>query len=318
MKIRSQILPLAAAAVGFASWNCLPVTAQTATNPTISVLRTPIDGDETQAPLHPKDYPQGMLFPYSLLDRALAGNVDRSGNVDYSKLQDNKNLGLFIEALEYADLSQFPVFDVYTTDEKTGRETKKTKDHSPEIVFWINAYNAFILNDIAKAYPIKSIDEIKDFDSAKTHKVAGKEYSLKELREKVASFGDPRALFALPSGTAGGFLPSPTAIRWSEFDARMNSAVEVFINDPRNVTLNRIQGQVTLNPVFKEIDEFFRPKHSRDKGEGIRKALAGYTRQGSNRSYFVTSKYRISYGQENRLINDKRNDPTNAGVEIKR
>lgn len=318
MKIRSQILPLAALAAGLVGWNSLPVIAQNQTGPSVSVLRTPIDGDETAAPLDPKDYPQGMLFPYSLLDNALAGNVDRSGNADYSKLQDNKYLSLFIQAIEHADLSQFPVFDVYVTDEKTGRESKTVKDHSPELVFWINAYNAFVLNDIAKAYPIKTIDEIKDFDSAKTHNVAGKNYSLKELREKIASFGDPRAMFALPSGTAGGFLPSPTAVRWSEFDARMNSAVQVFVNDPRNVRINRIQGKVTLNPVFKEVDEFFRSKHSRDKGEGIRKALAGYTNQGSNRSYFITSKYRIEYGQENRFINDMRNDPTNAGVEIKR
>lgn len=318
MKIRSQILPLAVLAAGFASWNALPVMAQNQTGPSVSVLRTPIEGDASATPLEPKDYPQGMLFPYSLLDNALAGNVDRNGNADYSKLQDNKYLTLFIQAVEHADLSQFPVFDVYVTDEKTGRESKKIKDHSPELVFWINAYNAFILNDIAKAYPIKTIDEIKDFDTAKTHNVAGKNYSLKELREKIASFGDPRAMFALPSGTAGGFLPSPTAVRWSEFDARMNSAVEVFVNDPRNVRLIRIQGKVILNPVFKEIDEFFRGKNSRDKGEGIRKALAAYTNQGSNRSYFITNKFRVEYGPENRLINDRRNDPSNAGVEIKR
>ncbi len=318
MKIRSQILPIAVMAAGFASWNYIPVAAQTATSPSISVLRTPIEGDEATAPLDPKDYPQGMLFPYSLLDKALADNVDRNGNVDYSKLTDNKNLNLFIQAIEHADLSQFPTFEVYQTDEKTGRETKKVKDRSPELVFWINAYNAFILNDIAKAYPVKSIDEIKDFDTAQTHVVAGKKYSLKELREKIASFGDPRAMFALPTGTAGGFLPSPTAVRWSEFDARMNSAVRVFINDPRNVRINRIQGQVTLNPVFKEVDEFFGSKHKRNKGEGIRKALAAYTNQGSNRSYFITSKFRFDFGQDNRLINDRRNDSSIAPVEIQR
>ncbi len=318
MKIRSQILPLAVVAAGFTSWNCMPVTAQTATSPSISVLRTPIEGDEATVPLNPKDYPQGMLFPYSLLDKALTDNVDRNGNVDYSKLTDNKNLGYFIQAIEHADLSQFPTFDVYKTDEKTGRETKKEIDRSPELVFWINAYNAFILNDIAKAYPVKTIDDIKDFDTAKTHNVAGKNYSLKELREKIASFGDPRAMFALPTGTAGGFLPSPTAVRWSEYDVRMNSAVKVFVNDPRNVRINRIQGQVILNPVFKEVDEFFRSKHSRNKGEGIRKALAAYTDQGSNRSYFVTNKFRVDFGQDNRLINDRRNDPSTAPVDIQR
>lgn len=316
MKIRSKILPLAIVAAGVASWNCLPAPAQTTTSGTTAV-RIPIDGDETTTPLEPKDYPQGVLFPYSLLDSALSSHVDRSGNVDYSKLQDNKNLKLFIEAVAHADISQFPTFEVAVTDEKTGRETKTVTDRSPELVFWINAYTAFILNDIAQAYPVKSIDEIKDFDTAKTHNVAGTNYSLKELRAKVASFGDPRALFALPSGTAGGFLPSPTAVRWIEFDARMNSAVRVFINDQRNIRINRIQGQVTLSPVFKEVDEFFGGKN-RNKGEGIRRALASYTNQGTNRSFLVTNKYRIDFGQENRLINDRRNDPSSGPVDIQR
>ncbi len=301
---------------GLATFGVLPATAQTQiTLPgTVSVLRTPIDGDDALEPLDPKDYPQGILFPYSLLDAAYAGNVDRTGNVNYLELKGNKRLQLFLKAIQYADLSAFPVFDVYSADEKTGRETKVSKDRSAELVFWINAYNALRLNAIAQAFPIKSIDEIKDFDTAENYNVAGKVYSFKQLREKITSFGDPRALFALPTGTAGGFLPSPTAVRVSEYDSRMNAAVSVFVNDTRNVKVNRIQNLVTLNPAFEEVDAIMKPANSRRKGDGIRLALSGYTEQRANRSYFTTNDFRIEYGTANRRINDNTNSAMVAPV----
>src|SRR4028119_2243251 len=58
------------------------------------------------------NFSQGILFPYSILDKALIGNVDKSGNVDYLALKGNKNLELFLQAVATADLSQFPTFEV--------------------------------------------------------------------------------------------------------------------------------------------------------------------------------------------------------------
>lgn len=306
--------------IGLSAIGSWPANAQTQVSPdgSVSVLRTPIEGDDPLEPLDPKDYPQGILFPYSLLDSAYAGNIDRTGNVNYAQLKGNKRLQLFLKAVEFADLAAFPVFDVYSADEKTGRETKVSKDRSAELVFWINAYNALRLNAIAQAYPIKSIDEIKDFDTAEKYVVAGKTYSFKQLREKIASFGDPRALFALPTGTAGGFLPSPTAVRVSEYDARMNAAVSVFVNDPRNVRLVRIQNRVMLNPAFQEVDEILMPKNSRRKGDGIRRALSGYTDGRATRSYFTTNDYRIEYGSANRGINDMNNNANMSATEEKK
>lgn len=271
----------------------------------IEIPRTDIDG-EAVAPLHPKDYPQGLLFPYSLIDTAFKGNVDLDGNVAYSNLKDNKSLENYVAAAAYADLSAFPVFDVYSTDNETGRKTKISKNHSAELVFWINTYNALMLSSIARVYPIKSIDLVKNFDTERTHRVAGKDYSFKELREKVASFGDPRALFALASGTAGGFLPSPTAIRYVELSSRLDSAVSVFVNDPRNIALNRIQNVVVVNPMLKDMDTPF-AKSRRFKWDGIRQILATYTEQRGNRSYFTTNEYRVDFGKSNRGINDSFN-----------
>lgn len=314
-------LPLAGLpVVGLIAWSTPAAIADTVkitpTAPTsTTVTRTSIDGTEPAMPLDPKDYPQGLLFPYSLFDDALKGNVDLNGNVAYNNLKDNKKLNYYLQAAAHANLSEFPVFDVYSVDDNTGRKTKVRKDRTPELVFWLNTYNASILSSIAQAYPIKSIDLIKDFDTVKAHRVAGKNYSLKEMRDKVASFGDPRALFALASGTAGGFLPSPTAIRYVELKMRLDSAVSVFVNDQRNVTLSRIQNLVIVSPMFKDVDAAFSTGGKRNKWNGIRQILSGYTTQRGNRSYFTTNDYRIDFGKTNRGINDQFNSSIVNSVE---
>ena len=299
MKPKKIFLPLLPLALGVVLWSQNEVANADAT-------RAPIQGGDAPAGAlaqgEPTDFPQGPLFPYSLLDSALAGNVDTSGYVYYTNLKDNKSLNWFLKAVATADLKQFPVFDVYATDPQTGRDTVVKKNRTSELVFWINAYNAHILHAIAHAYPIKSIDEIKDFDTAVKYNVAGKNYSFKQLREKILSFGDARALFALTTGTLGGFLPSPTAVRYVEFDARMNSAVEVFVNDPRNVSINRIANTVTVSRHFEEINDAFSKSNNRRKFEGVRTVLSAYAK---NKGYFTAGDYRIEFVDADRGLNVK-------------
>jgi hypothetical protein len=268
--------------------------------------RAPIEGGDAPTGAltqkEPTDFPQGPLFPYSLLDSALAGNIDENGNVYYANLKENKPLGWFLKAVATADLKQFPTFNVYETDPATGRETIVKKDRTSELVFWINAYNAHILHAIALAYPVKSIDDIKGFDTAEKYNVAGKNYSFKQMRDKILSFGDARALFALITGTAGGFLPSPTAVRYVEYDARMDSAVEVFINDPRNVAVNRIGNTVTVSSQLKEISSAFTKDTNRQKYEGVRTVLSAYA---TNKGYYNAGVYRIEFKDADRSLNVK-------------
>lgn len=277
--------------------------------------RPPIEGGDAPGGRTPEgeptEYAQGPLFPFSLLDFALAGNVDLDGNVNYTELKGNKNLGWFLKAVATADLKQFPTFDVLETDPKTGRQSKLRKDHTPELIFWINAYNGHILSAIAEAYPVSNVDGIKNLDTAKTHVVAGETYSLAQLRQKITSFGDPRALFALTTGTTGGFLPAPTAIRYEEFNERLNQVVSAFVNDPRNVLIDRMQNEVTVSSQFQSVSDAFKIG-GRLKYEGIRMVLAGYTNSRSDRGYFSTTTFKISFKEASHMLNDKTSRGANS------
>lgn len=283
-------------------------TTGTATGTTNTAIVNPAANNPDLDPQN--DTMQGILFPYSLYDYALINHVDHNGNVDYAGLKGNQFLDRFVKAVAGADVSQFPVFknEVKTDDKHTGRETTKiVEDHSPELAFWINAYNANVLKTLADAYPLDGPENIKGFDTAKTHTVAGKTWSLAELRAKIAQL-DPRALFALTDGTRGGPLLAPDAYRFScgqgcYLSDELNRAVQVFVNDDRNVALLRIQNQVTVNPYLAEVDQWFKPKGARRKWDGIRAILAGYRK--TSQAYFAAGDYNVQFAQPDRHLSTK-------------
>lgn len=257
-------------------------------------------------------FPQGILFPYWILDKALENKIDKSGNVDYTALKSEKALDLFLKAVATADLSKFPTFQNQPDPkDKTG---KITTDRSAELAFWINAYNAHVLKTLAEAYPVSSPDEIKGFHIAKTHVVAGKTWSLQEMRDKIVEF-DPRALFTLSDGTRGGPMLARQAYRYvdisdpNESRNMLNIAVKTFVNDPRNVEVVRIQNKVTLNEVFALANDLFARVASnpdpRKKMSGIRLLLSLYTSQRGERSYLTTNDYQIAFKPRDRSLNRK-------------
>jgi hypothetical protein len=263
------------------------------------------------------EFPQGILFPYSLLDYTLAGNVDKDGHVNYVGMQKNiKGLDLFLQAVAGADLSAFPVLPrKVVTKDKLGREEEKTvEDRSAELVFWINAHNAHVLKAILTAYPIGTPDGIENFYTAKTRRVAGKDYSLEEIRKKAIAL-DPRAFFALSDGTVGGPLLRQSAYRLVGLNEALNYAAQWFISNPNNVSLLVIQKKSIVNPVLQDADELFRPKGARQKWAGIRQLLMDYSVVGSSQRFYINNPdAEIEFGRPLRSLNrDPNQGPITGG-----
>ena len=249
------------------------------------------------APASEQPVPTWSDFP-SMFDKFLYGKVDRAGSVDYLALKGDKNLDRFVAVMETTDLSQFPT---WTIKDKDGKETV---DRSVELVFWINAFNGHVLKTIADAYPVNSPYDIKDFGTAKTHTVAGKTYSLAELRDKIAKI-DPRTVFALIDGTRGGPLLAPVAYRYNEIDRLLTAAVAAFVNLEGNVVLERAQNVATINEFFAQADPYFKPANSRSKWQGIRQILKTYTRRNADANYFTTHDYQIKFKAGDGRVNNR-------------
>lgn len=254
-----------------------------------------------------KEDGQGVLFPFSLLDVAIDQRVSKDSEVNYTQLKGDKNLDKFVSAVANADLKRFPVFTslpkVPEGQVAKPEDLKPIEDRSWEMVFWVNAYNGLVLKTIADAYPVNAVADIKNFDTAKTHVVAGQKYSLAELRQKIGQM-EPRALFALTDGTSSGPKLAPRVYRWDGFSQALEAAADAFVNDARNITLDRIQNRVSVNEFLTEVDAAFKPKNSRRKWDGIRYVLASYTDARANKSYFDTGTYEINFLPRDRGLNN--------------
>lgn len=110
----------------------------------------------------------------------------RNGLVNYQRLQSDSRLNNYLHSLSTTNPSNL---------EKTD-----------ELVFWINAYNAFTLKVVLDNYPLKSITEIKtSSDKVKTVwdeefiSINDKKYSLNDIEHKILreKFKEPRIHFAI-------------------------------------------------------------------------------------------------------------------------
>ena len=78
-----------------------------------------------------------------------------------------------------------------------------------DLAFLLNAYNAWMLHEVIKAYPVKSVKDLgPQFLEEKRLKVAGSEMSFAELENTIDSrFHDLRTNFALNRASRGGPIP---------------------------------------------------------------------------------------------------------------
>lgn len=294
MKKRIFLLPLAAALVATGVAANAQATPQAGTVITTAPVAAALPD--------PNNLTQGILFPYWILDRAFQGHLNRSGEVDYSALKGDPYLDIFVKGVAVADVSQFPVLPLPPLPDD--KDAKPRQSRAPEMVFWINAYNANVLKTVADAFPINNIGEIKDFDTAKTHRIAGQNYSFRELRQKIAGF-DPRALFALTDGTKGGPLLAPAAYRLSGINDLLEIAVSNFVRDPRNVQVDRLKNTVYVNDFAKQANDAFAPDNKNDrKMTGVRNILAAYSDTRGGRNFLNTNDYKIELRSADRSIND--------------
>jgi hypothetical protein len=166
----------------------------------------------------------------------------RDGLVYYAALKvEREALGRFVEALDGAPTS----FDLSPSDDQKA--------------FWINAYNALVLQTVVEHYPIRgqspdypanSIRQIPGAFDRREHAVAGQVVTLDEIENTLAQFSDPRVFLALGRGAVdSGRLRSETYTA-SQLDAQLEAALQEFATTPRHVTLDQLGQEVRVSPIF--------------------------------------------------------------------
>ena len=159
--------------------------------------------------------------------------------------------------------------------------------------FWINAYNAFVLQTVVASYPINgkssmyppnSIRQIPGAFEKTPHLVAGKSVTLDQIETVVlAEFDDPRVYLALGRGAVGSGRLRSEAFSTKAFDRKLDDVKKQFATSPRWSNIDAVAAKVSISPILSWRSAAFIKKYADDsfdlpKREPIERAAIGFLR----------------------------------------
>lgn len=169
-----------------------------------------------------------QAFDYSSYARVLEKYVTPDGRVRYASLKENPaDLKDFVQQLAAASPENRP--DLFPSPQA-------------KIAYWINAYNAFVLDAVIDAYPVSGVRDLRFgfgllFFKRAGFTAGGKKYSLDDIEHDVlrAHFDDPRVHFALNCASSSCPPLRREPYRPQTLDQQLEQAARDFIRQEENV-----------------------------------------------------------------------------------
>ena len=170
------------------------------------------------------------------LTRILSRHVNAAGWVDYVGLrQDRPALKAYLATLRTVDVAKLP-------------------SDSARLAFWINAYNAFTLDDVLEYVDGKtdSVKKVDGFFDKHTHPIAGQMLTLDEIEKRGRAMHDPRIHFAINCASASCPKLRPYAYSAEDLNRQLDQVAGEFFADPgRGLRLDRKSNTLYLSPILK-------------------------------------------------------------------
>ncbi len=145
--------------------------------------------------------------------------------------------------------------------EAIGKEQVGSLGKKEQLAFYINAYNAWILNEALKKYPTKSIkDTLFTFFTRKNITVAGEQTSFKRLEDDVirAKFGEPGIHFALNCASRSCPPLEREPFTAAKLDAQIERLARGYVNSEKGVVYNESTKTAQLSEIFDWFKEDFK------------------------------------------------------------
>jgi hypothetical protein len=121
-----------------------------------------------------------------------------------------------------------------------------------QMAFWVNAYNAFVLQTVVSHYPlhgtIRSIPGA--FDKTAWH-AAGRSVTLDQIEKTILpDFKEPRLYLALGRGCIGGGRLRSEAYTAERLDRQLGDIQTEFVNNAHMYRLDRLSNTLSVTPIF--------------------------------------------------------------------
>jgi hypothetical protein len=189
--------------------------------------------------------PSSSVDPlHKSFDELLDLNV-RDGLVYYNALKaDRRRLDTYVSSLD--------------SPATTAAFAKWTQEQ--QAAFWLNAYNAFVLQTVVDRYPIRgkspqypasSIRQISGAFERLPHRAAGRTVTLDQIEKTIVSeFRDPRMYLALGRGAVGSGRLRSEAFTGATLDAQLKLVAAEFATKPEYIRIDRLAETVTVTPII--------------------------------------------------------------------
>lgn len=170
---------------------------------------------------------------HSLWDTLLRRYVDQDGRVAYRdwKARDLAAFATYLKTLAEAKVE--------------GMSDAEAK------AFWINAYNAVIIQGVFDGYTAEGLISRKRLFSWYSIVIAGKKRTPDEIEHEILrpKFRDPRIHFTIVCASTSCPKLRPEAYVAERLEQQLDEATRAFINDPDR---NRFEaGKVAVSPIFQ-------------------------------------------------------------------
>jgi hypothetical protein len=175
------------------------------------------------------------------LDQLLDVNV-RDGLVYYRALRAERGrLDRYIASLAVAA----PVYEAWSREHK--------------MAYWLNAYDAFVLQTVINRYPItgassnypaNSVRQIPGAFEQIKHRAAGRSVTLDEIEKTILpQFHEPRLYLALGRGAIGSGRLRSEAFNGDRMMQQLDDIQQEFVTEQEMVKIDRAAGQVSVTPI---------------------------------------------------------------------
>jgi hypothetical protein len=156
--------------------------------------------------------------------------------------------------------------DRYIASLDVAQSTYDTWPKAQQIAFWINAYNAIVLQTVvdhypihglAAGYPANSVRQVPGAFEQAPHRVLGRTLTLDAMEKQMAVFKEPQALLALGRGAIGGGRLHSEAYTSLRLADQLKEVAAECVQRKECVQVDANAGTLSVSPLFSWREAMF-------------------------------------------------------------
>ncbi|MGH7781555.1 MAG: DUF547 domain-containing protein [Candidatus Binataceae bacterium] len=234
--------------------------------------------------------------------------VNDQGLVNYTALkQDRANLDRY-----------YALIAAYSPDSSP----RMFPTEQSRLAYWLNAYNAAVIETVLNYYPIASVEDVKPpgllffmprksgFFLFQRITLGGETKSLYSLENSIIRrrFADPRVHFALNCASRGCPRLPRYAFTAEQLDHQLDLAARQFVAEPRNLQIDHETRTVWMSSIFKwyqsDFTGWYRQRYP-DKAATVANYVALYLPPEEAADLMSSAAYRVRFFEYDWRLNDQ-------------